>query len=125
VFTASFSCVKRFFLNKNLSDQDRPGGRRRRLSKEGRSPCQPNFRTFFEAIRTGVLQAANTASWRLEGLPVGRSDDSIEGAEPNRDALRNQEAVASFFRGAWRLASPAAPASGPFPSEAAIYAATF
>jgi len=43
LFSASFFCVKRFFLKKNLSLQPRPGGRRRRLSRESRSSCQPGF----------------------------------------------------------------------------------
>jgi hypothetical protein len=43
VFSASVFGVKRFFLKKNLSLPGRPGGRWRRASKEGRSPCQPGF----------------------------------------------------------------------------------
>lgn len=43
MFSASIFRVKRFFLKKNLSLRSRPGGRRRRLPKEGRPPCQPGF----------------------------------------------------------------------------------
>lgn len=124
LFSASFSCVKWFFLKKNLCLQTTLVGRRRRLSKEGRSPCQPGFSSHFAETEIRRLQAAKN---RLESREaclcfVRRFDWS---AEPNRNTLRKQPAFATFFPGKpWETCVPAAPAAGPFPSEAAIYAAT-
>ena len=47
---ASDFCVKRFFLKKNLGLQRGPGELRRRLPKEGRTSCQPDFSAI---LRTG------------------------------------------------------------------------
>lgn len=66
LFSASFSCVKWFFLKKNLCLQDRPGGRRRRLSKEGRSPCQPGFSAILRSGRSRPSRPQKTAGWSRE-----------------------------------------------------------
>ncbi len=106
MFTASFFCVKWFFLKKNLSLQVRPGGRRRRLPKEATDPCQPGFFSHFAEEKSGGLQAAKN---RLESREaclcfVRRFDWS---AEPNRNTLRKQPAFATFFPGnRGRLSSP-------------------
>ena len=98
LFSASFSCVKWFFLKKNLCLQTTLEGRRRRLSKEGRSPCQPGFWSHFAGTEIRRLRAAKN---RLESREaclcfVLRLDWS---AEPNRSTLRKQPAFATFFRG--------------------------
>ena len=108
LFSASFSCVKWFFLKKNLCLQTTLEGRRRRLSKEGRSPCQPGFFSHFAEQEDRSLQAAKN---RLESREaclcfVRRFDWS---AEPNRNALRKQPAFATFFPGnpgGFRLRGP-------------------
>ena len=63
LFSASFSCVKWFFLKKNLCLQTTLVGRRRRLSKEGRSPCQPGFFSHLAEHEDRSLRAARN---RLE-----------------------------------------------------------
>ena len=61
VFTAPFLRVKWFFLKKNLSLRNRPGGRRRRLSKEDRSPCQPGFSAILRSGRSRPSRPQKTA----------------------------------------------------------------
>ena len=61
VFTASFLRVKWFFLKKNLSLRNHPGGRRRRLSREVRSPCQPGFSAILRSGRSGPSRPQKTA----------------------------------------------------------------
>jgi hypothetical protein len=96
VFTASVFCVKWFFLKKNLSLQIRPEGRWRRLPKEAASPCQPGLSAISRSRGSRPSRPQKTAE-RSERLPSFVSDDSIEGAELNRNRLRKQEAEASFF----------------------------
>ena len=109
VFTASFLCVKWFFLKKNLSVQNRPGGRRRRLSKEAADPCQPNRLDFFEAFQNRGSSGRKRLRGETCGLPGGRSDDSIEGAEPNRRPLKKQEPIGPFFLWGLGTGSPRRP----------------
>ena len=76
LFSASFSCVKWFFLKKNLCLQTTLVGRRRRLSKEGRSPCQPGFFSHFAEQKTEAFRPQKTV-WKAERLASVSSDDSI------------------------------------------------
>lgn len=76
VFTASFSCVKWFFLKKNLNLQTTLEGRRRRLSKETASPCQPGFSAISREPETEAFRPQKTV-WKAERLASVSSDDSI------------------------------------------------
>ena len=76
LFSASFVCVKRFFLKKNLCLQPPLGGRRRRLSKEAVSPCQPGIFSHFAAQRPKP-SGRKKPSGKPERLASVSSDDSI------------------------------------------------
>jgi hypothetical protein len=76
VFTASFFCVKWFFLMKNLCLQTAPEGRRRRLSRETATPCQPGLFSHFAEPKTEAFRPQKTA-WKAERLASVSSDDSI------------------------------------------------
>ena len=106
LFSASFSCVKWFFLKKNLCLQTTLAGRRRRLSKEGRSPCQPGFSAILRGLKSEDFGPQKTV-WKAREARlcfVRRFDWS---AEANRNTLRKQPAFATFFPGnRWRFSSP-------------------
>ena len=76
LFSASFSCVKWFFLKKNLCLQTTLEGRRRRLSKEAASPCQPGFFSHF-ADRRPKPSGRKKPPGKPERLASVSSDDSI------------------------------------------------
>ena len=78
LFSASFSCVKWFFLKKNLCLQTTLEGRRRRLSKEGRSPCQPGFFSHFAEQEDRSLQAAKNRLESPRGSPLFRPTIRLE-----------------------------------------------
>ena len=78
LFSASFSCVKWFFLKKNLCLQTALEGRRRRLSKEGRSPCQPGFFSHFAGTEIRRLRAAKNRLESPRGLPLFRPTIRLE-----------------------------------------------
>ena len=112
LFSASFSCVKWFFLKKNLCLQTTLEGRRRRLPKEGRSPCQPGFSAILRGLKSEDFGPQKTV-WKAREARlcfVRRFDWS---AEPNRNALGKQPAFATFFPGNpgdLRLRGPRRPA---------------
>ncbi len=129
VFTASFSCVKRFFLKKNRSLQDRPGrrwrrvfsasdfrvkrfffkknlslrarpgGRRRRLSKEGRSPCQPGFSAILRSVKTEAFRPQKTARRRAERLPSVFVSDDSIGARNLTKPPFGSKGLSALFSG--------------------------
>ena len=69
--------VKQFFLKKNFSLRPRPGGRRRRLPKEGHFLCQPDFSAISRIGKPELSRPQKTVG-RSERLPSGIvSDDSI------------------------------------------------
>lgn len=109
LFSASIFRVKWFFLKKNLCLRTGPGSRWRRLSKESQSPCQPGFFSHFAGEEIRGLQAAKNRLESPRGLPLFRYRRFDWSAEPNRNTLRKQPALATFFPGnpgGFRLRGP-------------------
>jgi hypothetical protein len=70
LFSASFLRVKWFFLKKNLSLRSRPGGRWRRASREARSPCQPGFFSHFAEEKIETFKTAKNRRVKPRGFPL-------------------------------------------------------
>ena len=95
MFSASFFSVKWFFLKKNQPLQVHleggGGGRPKTRFSVSNRALQP-----FRGEGNQGFQAAENRQGKPERLPSFRSDDSIEGAELNRTALRKQERTVPF-----------------------------
>lgn len=123
MFSASFSCVKWFFLKKNQSLQGRPGGRWRRLSKDPVSPCQPGFSAILQIGNPRLPGRTKPSGEAREASPFSFPTIRSKARNLTEDPLGSKNETFLFSLWSRRTLVPAAPASGPFPSEAGIYAA--
>lgn len=121
MFSAPIFRVKRFFLKKNLSLRSRPWGRRRRLPKEGRSPCQPGFSAILRAEDRDLPDRKKPPEGAI-GFPVSLPRRFDWSAETMSTALRKQEVFRFCLPvGLGDFSVSLGPAASPSPSEAAIY----
>lgn len=72
-----FPASSGYFQKKNHSVQGRPGGRRRRLSSESRSPCQPGFSAISRIVKPEPPEPQKTVGSEAGGPSLNQSDDSI------------------------------------------------
>ena len=77
LFSVSVFRVKWFFLKKNLRLRTRPEGRRRRLSKESHSPCQPGFSAILQEMKSGDFRPQKTVWEAREACLCFVTDDSF------------------------------------------------
>jgi hypothetical protein len=80
----------------------------------------------FAKSKIETFRPQKTARRRAERLPsVFVSDDSIGARNLTNPPFRSKSLSALFSGGDWEAFVSVAPAAGPFPSEAAIYAGAF
>ena len=96
---------------------------RRRLSKEGRSPCQPGFFKPFHGEDQGLQNAENRQE-KPEACPYFVTERFDWSAETMSTTLQKQEVFRTpRFQWNQKTCVSKAPAADPSPGEAAIYGA--
>jgi hypothetical protein len=117
--------VKQFFLKNFLFTKPLREERRRRLSSEGRSPCQPGFSAFLRFPKPKLRRPQQTAG-KTERHPSTQSSNSIEArnlTEPTDQSKKLFQTPAPTKTP--KTQSPKPRWASPSPSEAAIYEALF
>ena len=117
--------VKQFFLKNFLFTKPLREERRRRLSSEGRSPCQPGFSAFLRFPKPKLRRPQQTAG-KTERHPSTQSSDSIEArnlTEPTDQSKKLFQTPAPTKTP--KTQSPKPRWASPSPSEAAIYVRLF
>ena len=124
VLDASVFRVKQFFLKNFLFTKPLRKERRRRLSSESRSPCQPGFSAFLQFRKPKLPTPTENRRDNQKVSPSMHFSDSIEARRLTDPTTRGKRLFQTPPQTKPRKINSEARRASPSPSEVAIYKLT-